>query len=225
VISDTFVKKTECKGEIEIKNLGFEYDGSQSPVFSDLNIKIVPGEKIAIIGPSGCGKTTLLKVMMGLLNKSAGEILIDGMPLEQFGIKNFRTITASVMQDDVLMSGSILQNICFFENKVDLQRAVQCAELAEIHTTISSLPMAYETLVGDMGSTLSGGQKQRILLARALYKQPKILFLDEATSHLDVAHESKINRAIKALSMTQIVVAHRMETIKMADRVVELKKE
>lgn len=175
-----------------------------------------------ITGPSGCGKTTLIKVMMGLLEQTEGDILIDGHALNHFGLGNYREITASVMQDDTLMSGSICQNISFFDDEIDLERVYQSAKIAQVHQTILSLPMGYETLVGDMGSSLSGGQKQRILLARALYKQPKILFLDEASSHLDIENEAKINQALKGLSITQVVAAHREETIKMADRVINL---
>lgn len=222
-ITHSSVSSNTVQGKVQIKDLSFQYDGSDKPVFKNLNMTINPGEKVAITGPSGCGKTTLLKVIMRLLKKTEGEIFIDELPASQFGIKKFREITASVMQDDVLMSGSILQNICFFEDRIDLARVYECTQIAEVHATILSMPMGYETLVGELGSSLSGGQKQRILLARALYKRPKILFLDEATSHLDVDNELKINKALKELSITQIVVAHREETIKMADRVINLK--
>ena len=126
------------------------------------------------------------------------------------------------MQEDILLSGSILENISFFDEELDLAFVYEVAKLAYIHDVISKLPMGYETRVGDMGSMLSGGQKQRILLARALYKRPKILFLDEATSHLDDENEKNINQSLKALYITQIIVAHRHETIQMADRVISL---
>jgi ATP-binding cassette subfamily B protein RaxB len=186
------------------------------------NIDIKSGEKVAIIGPSGCGKSTLLKVMMGLLDSTEGEIYLDNRSIKEVGLENYRELTASVMQEDSLLSGSILDNIVFFDDDIDRDR-VQCvAKLAYIHDTITQFPMGYETLIGDMGSTLSGGQKQRILLARALYKQPKILFLDEATSHLDVENEKNINQSLKSLDITQVIIAHRQETIRMADRVIEL---
>ena len=222
IISSGIGLPENVQGSLSLKNISFQYDGQKTPILKHINLEIKAGEKIAIIGPSGCGKSTLLKVMMGLLDKTEGTIYIDNRPLDEFGLKNYRELTASVMQDDVLLSGSILNNIAFFDQDIDLDRVYAVAHLACIHDTIKSLPMRYETLVGDMGSTLSGGQKQRILLARALYKQPKLLFLDEATSHLDKANENEINQSLKALDITQIIIAHRQETIQMADRVIDL---
>ncbi len=212
----------QVKGSLELKNVSFKYNQNDNDVLSHMNLRINAGEKIAIIGSSGCGKSTLLKVMMGLLSQTSGAIYLDDILINEFGLKNYREITASVMQDDCLLSGSIMDNISFFDDNLDLDRAYHVAKIACIHDSIIKLPMRYETLTGDMGSTLSGGQKQRLLLARALYKQPKILFLDEATSHLDVDCEQRINKALKSMSMTQIVIAHRIETIQMADRIINL---
>jgi ATP-binding cassette subfamily B protein RaxB len=210
------------QGSLTLKSLHFKYNPQDNYVLNNVSLDIKAGEKVAIIGYSGCGKSTLLKVMMGLFNATEGELLIDGIPINEFGLKNYREITASVMQDDALFSGSIRDNIAFFEEDIDIIRVEEAAKLANIHHDISKLPMGYETLVGDMGSILSGGQKQRILLARALYKRPKILFLDEATSHLDVDNERCINQSLKSLTMTQIIIAHRQETIQMADRIINL---
>lgn len=221
-MSHGFGNVSDIQGAIRLHKVSFCYEGAGSPTFRHLSLTIAAGEKVAIVGPSGCGKTTLLKVMMGLLVKTEGQICIDNTPLEILGLQSYRQIIAAVMQDDVLFSGSILDNIAFFESHVVRERVYEVAALACIHDTIQRLPMGYETLVGDMGSILSGGQKQRILLARALYRQPKILFLDEATSHLDAAHEHSINQALCALSVTQVIIAHRKETIAMADRVVDL---
>ena len=212
----------QIKGAITLDNVSFKYNSNDIAILNNVSLSIKAGEKVAIIGPSGCGKSTLLKVMMGLLESTGGDIAIDNMPIKEFGLKNYRNLTAAVMQEDTLLSGSILNNISFFDELMDIERVYHVANLACIHDTIAKLPMGYETLVGDMGSTLSGGQKQRILLARALYKQPKILFLDEATSHLDVDNEKNINNALKSLEMTQIIIAHRQETIQMADRVIDL---
>ncbi|MCC5015791.1 peptidase domain-containing ABC transporter [Legionella sp. 31fI33] len=213
----------EIKGALTLKNISFRYNQSDRYVLKDINLNVAAGEKIAVIGPSGCGKSTLLKVMMGLLNKTEGEIFIDNLPIKEFGLKNYRDLIASVMQEDLLISGSILDNISFFDENVDLERVYYVAKISYIHEDICQLPMGYETLVGGIGLALSSGQKQRLLLARALYKKPKILFLDEATSHLDVVNEKSINSSLKSLKITQLVIAHRIETIQMADRVINLK--
>ena len=213
----------ETSGSLTLKHVCFKYNQNQDHLLHDINLTIHAGEKVVIVGPSGCGKSTLLKVMMGLLQCTEGSIYIDNHSIKDFGLKNFREITASVMQEDSLLTGSIIENISFFDEELDLEGVYKAAKLACIHDSITQFQMGYETRVGDMGSTLSGGQKQRILLARALYKKPKILFLDEATSHLDVENETRINHFLKSLAITQIMIAHRQETIKMADRVIDLK--
>ena len=208
------------QGKIEVRNLSYCYGESEAAVFDDLNFIIEPGETVAITGTSGCGKTTLLKCLMGLLTPTKGEILIDGKPLQH--LLNYRSQIAGVMQDDQLMSGSIADNIACFEPQLDMQRIVQCAHMVCIHEEISNLPMQYNTLVGDMGASLSGGQKQRIVLARALFREPRILFMDEATSHLDVNNESLVNHHIVQLNITRVLVAHRPETVKSAGRQIKL---
>jgi ATP-binding cassette subfamily B protein RaxB len=175
-----------------------------------------------LVGPSGCGKTTLCKIILGLLSPTEGDVLIDQVPIKQLGLRAYREVVGTVMQDDVLLAGSILDNISFFDPRADAAQAEQYARLAAIHGEIAAMPMGYQTLVGDMGSSLSGGQKQRVLLARALYKQPKILALDEATSHLDIQNEHKVNQALSQLHLTRIMVAHRPETINAAQRVVAI---
>lgn len=214
----------DLKGSLSLENIFFKYNQNDNCILSNITIHINAGEKVAIVGRSGCGKSTLLKIMMGLLDETSGKICIDNMSINDFGLKNYREVTASVMQDDAVLSGSIIDNISFFDEHIDVERIYQVAALAHIHEEIRKFPMGYETLVGDMGSMLSGGQKQRILLARALYKQPKILFLDEATSHLDAENEKKINQSLKSLDITQVVIAHRQETIQMADRIIDLDK-
>ena len=205
---------------VEIKNLSFRYADAEPFIISDLSLSIPAGQCIAITGASGCGKTTLIKVLLGVLEATEGKILIAGAPLRHIGLQNYRRITAAVMQDDVLFSGSIADNIAFFDPAPDLQRIEHCAALASVDQEIQAMPMRYLTLIGDLGTGLSGGQKQRIILARALYRNPKILILDEASSHLDVTNERLINGAIAKLAMTRIIVAHRPETIAMADRAV-----
>jgi ATP-binding cassette subfamily B protein RaxB len=160
--------------------------------------------------------------MLGLLQPTDGQIEIDSVPLDRMGIARYRQAVASVMQDDQLFAGSIAENICFFDANPDYERIITSARLAAIHDDIMAMPMQFNTLVGDMGAVLSGGQKQRVLLARALYRQPVILFLDEATSHLDLRCEQDVNQAIRTLKLTRIIVAHRPETIASADRVIRL---
>jgi len=216
------VKTHEVKGKISIENLTFGYSDTSPDVIKNLSIEIQPGESVAIIGPSGCGKSTLLKLMLGLNQAQEGQILIDDVPIEQVGFSQYRDQVAAVMQDDDLLSGSVADNIAFFDNQIDMERVMYCASLAAIDHDITQMPMGYESLVGDMGSTLSGGQKQRIILARALYKKPKILFMDEATSHLDTNLEFNINNSIKNLDITRVIIAHRKETIASADRTIKI---
>lgn len=213
---------SRIKAVITLKNIKFRYAEGEPWVLKDVNLTIPAGQSIALVGPSGCGKTTLCKIILGLLKPTEGEVLIDDIPITQLGIKTYRQLVGTVMQEDVLLAGSIMDNIAFFDSHCDQQRVEECARLAAIHDEISKMPMGYQTLVGDMGSSLSGGQKQRVLLARALYKQPKILALDEATSHLDVNNEHKVNQALGNLQLTRIMVAHRPETINAAERVVSL---
>jgi ATP-binding cassette subfamily B protein RaxB len=211
----------EVAASLELKGLSFGYEG-EPPLFEGLDLRIEPGESVAIVGPSGCGKTTLVKLMLGLLQPTAGRIEVGGVALEEIGLARYRAAVAGVMQEDALFAGSIADNISFFDTEPDLARVQACARQAAVHGDIVAMPMRYETPVGDMGTTLSGGQKQRLLLARALYRRPRILFLDEATSHLDVARERSVNDAVSALQLTRIIVAHRPETIASADRVVDL---
>jgi len=204
---------------IEVRNLSFRYAEGEPWVLRDCSFSIAPGESVAIIGASGCGKTTLVKLLLGLLKPSEGSIHVGGHDLHKLGARNVRAIVGAVMQDDQLFAGSIADNIGFFDPEFDLGRVEQAARLAAVHEDIAAMPMGYHGLIGDMGSSLSGGQKQRIILARALYRQPKLLFLDEATSHLDVGNEQLVNTAIRRLQVTRVIVAHRPETIASADRV------
>jgi ATP-binding cassette subfamily B protein RaxB len=191
-------------------------------VLRNLHLTVEPGESVAIIGPSGCGKTTLLKLMLGIHAPQAGQVIVGGVPLEHLGLRTWRDMIGTVMQDDPLFAGSIADNIAFFDPDADPDWIEQCARAAAIHADIEAMPMGYGTLIGDMGAHLSGGQKQRILLARALYKRPQVLFLDEATSALDLEREREVNHAIRQMALTRIVVAHRPETIASANRVVVL---
>jgi ATP-binding cassette, subfamily B, bacterial CvaB/MchF/RaxB len=209
----------QIQGRIELRNVSFHYAETEPFVLEDISFIIEPGEFVTIMGPSGGGKTTLIKIMLGLLEPTRGEVLIDGIPLSTMGPRAYRQHVGAVMQEDQLLSGSIADNICFFDPSFDQERMIQCAHLAGIHEEIMAMPMTYNSLIGDMGSSLSGGQKQRVMLARALYRQPRILFLDEGTAHLDVDNEKHINDSLKGLQMTRISVAHRPEISSGADRI------
>jgi ATP-binding cassette subfamily B protein RaxB len=220
-IPDAYRRPLE--GAVEVRGLSFRYSDAEPFVFENAGFSIAPGEYVAITGPSGGGKTTLIKVMLGLLNATSGDVLIDGVPLRQFGVRAFRDQVGVVMQDDQLMSGSVADNICCFDESFDVEWMQSCAQTAGIHDEIMRMPMGYNSLIGDMGTFLSGGQKQRIVLARALYRRPRILFMDEGTSHLDVALEARVNSAVKALGLTRIIIAHRPETIASASRVLTVR--
>jgi ATP-binding cassette, subfamily B, bacterial CvaB/MchF/RaxB len=207
---------------IEARNLRFRYSETDPWVLNRVSFRIEAGETVAIVGASGCGKTTLLKILASLLPPTEGELLVDGQSLASLGAARWRSMIGVVMQDDQLFAGSVADNICFFADQPEMRRIEECARLAAVHDEIAAMPMGYHTLIGDMGTALSGGQKQRVLIARALYRQPGVLLLDEATSDLDVANEKLVNAAIRATRVTRVIVAHRPETIRSADRVINL---
>jgi ATP-binding cassette subfamily B protein RaxB len=214
----------ELQGQVELRNVCFRYAETEPLVLENVNLTVEPGQFVTIMGPSGGGKTTLIKIILGLLEPTTGEVLIDGVPLGVIGARAYREQVGAVMQDDQLLSGPIADNICFFDPTFDQTQMIRCAELAGVHDEIMAMPMAYNSLIGDMGSSLSGGQKQRVLLARALYRKPKILVLDEGTAHLDVDKERHISHSLQALSMTRISVAHRPEISDAADRIFRIER-
>lgn len=207
---------------IELVDVHFRYADGEPEVLQGVSLRIEPGEHVALTGPSGGGKSTLLKLLAGLYAPTSGEIRIDGRPLAQVGLAAWRERLGAVLQEEPLFAGSIADNIAGFEPQPDLARVQQCARLAAVAEEIEAMPMGPHTLVGDLGHTLSGGQKQRVLLARALYRSPQVLLLDEATSALDLERESAVNDAVRALSLTRIVAAHRPQTVAAADRVLKL---
>ncbi len=204
---------------LEVRGLHYRFSDSDPQVIDDCSFTVAAGETIAVVGTSGCGKTTLMKLMLGLLTPQAGQVFVAGRDLADIDLRHYRRVIGAVMQDDQLFAGSIADNIAFGSEDLDTIRIQNAAEAAAVHDDIQRMPMQYQTLIGDMGAALSGGQKQRIILARALYKCPSILFLDEATSHLDVDSERAVNEAVRRLRLTKILIAHRPETIASADRV------
>ncbi|WP_314101767.1 peptidase domain-containing ABC transporter [uncultured Stenotrophomonas sp.] len=204
---------------IELSDVSFRYAEGEPWIIRNCSFRIEQGDAVAIIGASGCGKSTLMKIILGLLKPTEGTVSIGGVDIQKAGPRNIRSIVGAVMQDDQLFAGSIAENISCFDNMFDQERVEQAATMAAIHQDIAQMPMGYHGLIGDMGNSMSGGQKQRLILARALYRNPKILFLDEATSHLDVMKERMVNEAIQKMSLTRVIVAHRPETINSADRI------
>jgi ATP-binding cassette, subfamily B, bacterial CvaB/MchF/RaxB len=205
---------------IELRNIHFSYGQGEPEVLKGINLKVASGESLLLVGPSGGGKTTLLKVMMGLLKPTHGQVLIDGVPLDKYGLQKWRSTIASLAQDDVLFAGSIADNIAFFDPEHDRQKVHAASEFAAVHADITAMPMGYDSLVGDMGSILSGGQKQRVLLARALYRKPQTLFIDEGTAHLDPHSEAAIADAIAGMGITRVAVAHRPGAMSSGSRMV-----
>lgn len=204
---------------LRLEGLRFRYGDGLPWVLDGLDLDVPAGSSLAIVGASGSGKSTLAALLLGLREPAAGQILVDGMPGERLGRHAMRALTGAVTQADTLFAGSIADNITFFDAAPDRDWMEACARAADIHADIAALPMAYHTLVGDMGTVLSGGQQQRVLLARALYKRPRLLVLDEATSHLDLASEQRVSQAVARLQLTRILIAHRPQTIASADRV------
>lgn len=207
---------------LRLENVCFRYGDTEDDILNNCSFSIHDGESVAIVGPSGGGKTTLMKLILGLLTPTSGRIYVNDRDLHQICVRSFRDSVGVVMQDDQLFAGSLAENISFFDPLPDQTLIETAAMRAAIHDEIMLMPMRYHTLVGDMGTALSGGQKQRVLLARALYRQPSMLFLDEATSHLDVEREREVSAAIKTLPLTRIIIAHRPETIASVERVVRL---
>ncbi|MGR6331419.1 peptidase domain-containing ABC transporter [Sphingomonas sp. XXL09] len=218
---DAQIRRIEAiKGAIELKNISFRY-GTDSPnIIQNVNLRIEAGEMVAFVGPSGGGKTTLLKILMGLLEPDTGQVLVDGVPLKQLGLRSWRGRIGSVLQDDQLFAGSLAENIAFFDTEIDADRVREACRQAAVLAEIEAMPLGLETLVGDMGSSLSGGQRQRVMLARAIYKDPTLLFMDEGTANLDPDAERIIVDSLRSMTaVTRIVSAHRPMPIKAASRV------
>jgi ATP-binding cassette subfamily B protein RaxB len=206
----------QVEGALSVKDVSFRYGASDRTVLDNINLEIASGEFVAFTGPSGGGKTTLMKLLLGLNAPTEGAIEIDGMRATPERWRAWRAHVGVVAQDDRLLSGTIADNIAFFDPDLDMGRVREAATAARVHDDIMRMPMQYLSLVGDMGSTLSGGQRQRVLLARALYRQPKVLILDEGTANLDEATEEAIADLVAELPITRIVVAHRPALIRRA---------
>ncbi|MDO5614014.1 MAG: peptidase domain-containing ABC transporter [Paracoccus sp. (in: a-proteobacteria)] len=208
----------DVQGAISVRGVSFRYGDASPLVLDDVSLDIEAGDFVAITGPSGGGKTTLSKLLLGVNAPESGQILLDGQPATPELWRAWRSQIGVVAQDDQLLSGSIADNIAFFDPDMDMERVATAAAAAQIHEDILRMPMQYLSLVGDMGSALSGGQRQRVLLARALYRQPRLLLLDEGTANLDEQTESAIADLIAQLPITRIIIAHRPALINRAKR-------
>jgi ABC-type bacteriocin/lantibiotic exporter with double-glycine peptidase domain len=212
----------QLTGRIQLQGVNFKYDANSPAVLKDITVDIAPGQKIAIVGPTGSGKSTLGKLLLGLYLPTEGEILYDDIPLRSLSYQSVRSQFGVIMQDARIFSGSIWQNIAFNNPGMDMENIIKAANLAALDSDISQMPMGYETYVAEAGNTLSGGQRQRLAIARALAHNPSILLLDEATSALDVITEHVIEQNLKLLACTQIIIAHRLSTVRDADTILVL---
>jgi ATP-binding cassette subfamily B protein RaxB len=219
--TSSFTPATAAPLVIDGKGLGFSY-GIEGFVFRNIDFLVRPAETVAIVGPSGAGKTTLVKVLVGLLDRTEGSLTFSGRDVREWDRAAYRGRIGVVLQDDQLFVGTLEDNISFFDPAHDPERVRECARLAGIAGDIEAMPMQYNTIVGSLGVALSGGQKQRVLLARALYRQPQVLFLDEAFDQLDLAREREITERLKALGISLVIVSHRPETVREVDRTVRL---
>lgn len=215
---------SNIKGQLKVEGLSFRYADNEPWILKSVSLEVLPGECVVITGPSGCGKTTLMKILLGLLKPTEGVILFDGIDIASLDLREYRSRIGSVMQPDTLLSGTLAENITMFDSNFDEKKMMDSCEIACISDDISQLAMGYHSLVGDMGGQFSGGQLQRLFLARALYKNPTLLCLDESSSHLDDHNEFQVNKNLSDLGITKIVVAHRKQTIDQGDRVIDLAK-
>ncbi len=204
-----FHRVNEGELRIDFQDVCYSFTEDSKLVLRDVNLSIERGQRIVFFGPSGSGKTTLLKLIAGVYGPNQGHIRINGTDVAGAGLKVLRRHVATVLQGDYLFKGSILDNICFFDRMPDTDFAIQCAKLACIDEVISKMPMSYETLIGEMGSSLSQGQQQRVLLARALYQKKELLVLDEGTAHLDEETERRVLKNLRRLGITILMTGHK----------------
>jgi ATP-binding cassette, subfamily B, bacterial len=212
----------KLKGLIELRHVSFRYDQNAPLILNDINGKIFPGQKVALVGKTGSGKSTLGKLLVGLILPTKGAILYDGVPLDQLNYQDVRNQFGVVLQESFIFSGSVKDNIALNNPAMDMERVIEAASIAAIDEDIEKMPMGYDTLVSEGGSAFSGGQRQRLALARALAHHPSLLLLDEATSALDVVTEHSVEQNLGRLPCTQIIIAHRLSTIRNANLILVL---
>ena len=217
-------EKKVTSGSIEFKNVSFKYSGGGEDVLSDINLSIAPGSIVGIIGMTGCGKTSLVQLIPRLYDVTKGSVTVDGADVRSYSIKNLRDGVAMVLQNNVLFSGTLRENICWGKEDASDEEVLAVSEAAQVSTFVSGFPDGYDTYLEQGGSNLSGGQKQRVCIARALIKRPKILILDDSTSAVDSATEAKIRESFKTFlkDSTKIIIAQRIQSVTDADKIVVL---
>jgi ATP-binding cassette, subfamily B, bacterial len=211
-------------GRVELDRVSFRYEADSALVLEDVSVRVEPGEFVAVVGASGSGKSTLARMIAGLCRPLSGRVLFDGMDAAHWDPPALRAQLGMVTQDARLFAATIRDNIAMLDPEVPLERAEAAARRACIHDEIAALPLGYDTLLSDGGTSLSGGQRQRLALARALLHEPAVMVLDEATSALDTVTERRVQRELAELRCTRVVIAHRLATIVDADRIVVLDK-
>jgi ATP-binding cassette, subfamily B, multidrug efflux pump len=223
IISEKNIKR-EVEGEIEFRNVSFEYEDSGIKALSNINLTIKAGETIAIVGSTGSGKSTLGNLLTRMYDPISGKILIDGIDLREYNISSYRTQVGFVPQDVFLFSDSIRSNIVFGADNISEEAVIKASKDADLYNTIKSFPEGFETKLGERGITLSGGQKQRVSIARAIVRNPKILILDDCLSAVDTKTEDAILNSLNAImeDKTSIIISHRVSSVKLADRIIVL---
>jgi len=215
-------RSARLSGRIDVRGLSYRFSADGPLIVDDVSLRVSPGEKIGIVGPTGSGKSTILMLLLGLYQPTAGEILYDGVPLSDLDPRDVRRWCGVVLQESAAFAGSFRSNILLNLPGASAEEMVAAAEIAGLASDIRRLPMKYETRVAEGGSNLSGGQRQRLAIARAIIPQPSILLLDEASSHLDVASEAQLNANLEQLRCTRVVIAHRLSAVRTADQILVL---
>lgn len=218
---DKLIVPQQLKGKIEFRNVSFKYNRFNEEVIKNISFVIHPGKSVAIVGHSGSGKSTIAKLLLGLNKPTSGQILIDDIPIEQYNLVKLRALIGSVLQEAQLFNGTIKENIQMSVEASD-DEVIRAAQQACIYNEIMSTPLGFDTIVTESGANFSGGQRQRLLLARALVSVPKVLILDEATSSLDNISEMYIKKSISKQPCTKLIIAHRLDTIQDADKILLL---
>ncbi len=209
-------------GRIDFRQVSFRYAPNSPLVLRNLSFSIERNSTVALVGPSGSGKSTVAKLILGLYTLTEGQIFVDGRPIEEIDLRNFRKHIGVVTQAMFLFNDTVTRNIAFDQPGMSPDVIVRAAEMASIHADILAMPLGYDTVIGEGGGGLSGGQRQRICLARALARRPRMLLFDEATSELDVLSERAVQSALDTLDVTRILIAHRVSTIQSADQILVL---